>query len=39
MSDLSIGLGVDAHRFEEGIPLVLASSTRHEGWRATPTAT
>ena len=24
MSDLRIGLGVDAHRFEDGIPLVLA---------------
>ena len=24
MSDLRLGLGVDAHRFEEGIPLVLA---------------
>jgi len=24
VSDLRIGLGVDAHRFEEGIPLVLA---------------
>ena len=24
MSELRIGLGVDAHRFEEGIPLVLA---------------
>ena len=24
MSDLRIGLGIDAHRFAEGIPLVLA---------------
>ena len=42
MSDLRIGLGVDAHQFEEGIPLVLAGVDfpgEPPASRATPTAT
>ncbi len=41
MSDLRIGLGVDAHALEPGVPLVLGGvAIEHpSGWLVTPTAT
>jgi 2C-methyl-D-erythritol 2,4-cyclodiphosphate synthase len=42
MSELRVGLGVDAHALAEGVPLVLGGVTidfPRSGSRATPTAT
>ena len=42
MSELRVGIGVDAHALEEGVPLVLGGvrdRLRRAGSPATPTAT